>query len=117
MIRSRTAMTDRSATQPAMPAMLVRAARRRGRALPALLAFAALLARPALALAQEFQKVEGKLADEIPAVPFVGIAYGFIWIAVLGYVIYVARGLVRVQGEVAELRRKVDGATREADRK
>src|SRR5207244_5979990 len=33
-----------------------------------------------------FVRVEGKQADEIPAVPFVGIAYGFIWIAVLVYV-------------------------------
>jgi CcmD family protein len=97
----------------------MRAMRYARRFLPAV---AALLASaPALALAQEFQKVEGKVADEIPAVPFVGIAYGFIWIAVLGYVIYVGRGLGRVNGELAELRRKLDGAAgggaREAERK
>jgi CcmD family protein len=65
---------------------------------------------PALALAQEFQKVEGKLHDEVPAGPFVGIAYGFIWVALLGYVVYVARGVGRVRGEIEELRRKVDAA-------
>ena len=65
---------------------------------------------PALAVAQEFQKVEGKLVDEVPAGPFVGIAYGFIWLAILAYVLFVARGLARVRGEVAELRRKVDDA-------
>ena len=67
---------------------------------------------PAIALAQDFQKVEGRIADEIPAVPFIGYAYGFIWIAVLGYVVYVARGLGRVNREIEELRRKLDGAAR-----
>ena len=70
------------------------------------------LAAPAVALAQQFEKVEGRAADEIPAVPFVGYAYGFIWIAVLAYVVYVARGLGRVNQELDELRRKVDGASR-----
>jgi CcmD family protein len=76
------------------------------------LALAAALAAiflPALAFAQEFEKVSGKIADEVPAVPFVGIAYGFIWIAILGYVVFVARGVARVRGEVEELRRKLDG--------
>lgn len=68
---------------------------------------------PALAFAQEFQKVEGKLAEEVPAGPFVGIAYGFIWLAILGYVLFVARGLGRVRGELDDLRRKVDAATKQ----
>jgi len=83
---------------------------RGARALAALAAFAATASLPALALAQEFQKVEGKLADEVPAGPFVAIAYGFIWIAILGYVVFVARGLGRVRGDVEELRRKLDAA-------
>jgi len=74
-------------------------------------ALAALCAAPALALAQEFQKVEGRVADEIPAVPFVGIAYGFIWIAVLGYVVVLGKNLGRVKEEAAELRRKLDSAS------
>jgi CcmD family protein len=65
---------------------------------------------PALAFAQEFEKVSGKAGEEVPAGPFVGIAYGFIWIAILGYVLFVARGLSRVRGEVEDLRRKLDGA-------
>jgi CcmD family protein len=68
----------------------------------------AALAWPALALAQEFQKVEGAPKQEVPAVPFVGIAYGFIWIAVLVYVFFVARGVGRVRREIAELRRKLE---------
>lgn len=69
----------------------------------------ALWALPAVALAQQFEKVEGKASQEVPAVPFVGLAYGFIWIAVLAYVFFVARGLGRVRSEVDDLRRKVDG--------
>jgi CcmD family protein len=76
------------------------------RALAALTAFAV----PAVAFAQEFVKVTGKEADEVPAGPFVGIAYGFIWVAILAYVVFVARGLGRVRGEIEDLRRKVDAA-------
>jgi CcmD family protein len=72
-------------------------------------AAAALLALPAAALAQQFEKVEGAARQEVPAVPFVGIAYAFIWIAVLVYVVVLARGLGRVRGELDELRRKLDG--------
>jgi CcmD family protein len=64
---------------------------------------------PAVALAQEFQKVEGAPQQEVPAVPFVAVAYGFIWIAVLIYVLFVARALGRVRGEIADLRRKIEG--------
>src|SRR6185295_2072716 len=89
-------------------------------ALAAVAAALILLAAPAAALAQEFQKVERPLADEIPAVPFVGIAYGFIWIAVLGYVLVLGKNLGHVKGELDELRRKLDGAAgggaREAQR-
>jgi len=73
---------------------------------------AVVLAAPAAALAQEFQKVDEtkKLADNVPAVPFVGIAYGVIWLAVLVYVLAVARGLGRVNSELDELKRKLESA-------
>ena len=80
------------------------------RALAALASFAARTLVPALAFAQEFVKVEGKLGEEVPAGPFVGIAYGFIWIAILAYVVFVARGVARVRGDIEELRRQVDAA-------
>jgi CcmD family protein len=80
-------------------------------ALLAVVAFATTAAVPALALAQPFEKVQGKVADEVPAGPFVGIAYGFIWIALLAYVLFVAKGLSRVRGELDDLRRKVDAAS------
>jgi CcmD family protein len=65
---------------------------------------------PGAALAQDFQKVEGALRPELPSVPFVAAAYGFIWIAILVYVLSVARGLSQVRQDLAELRRKIDGA-------
>jgi CcmD family protein len=80
------------------------------RALAALAALAVTTLLPALAAAQEFVKVEGKAGEDVPAGPFVGIAYGFIWIAVLAYVVFIARGVGRVRGEVDELRRKLDAA-------
>lgn len=74
-----------------------------------LLTLLALLALgPAQALAQEFEKVTGPLREEIPAVPFVAAAYGIIWLALLFYVFIIARGLARVDGEIADLKRRVD---------
>lgn len=64
---------------------------------------------PALAWADNFVKFEGKAPEEIPAGKFIAGAYGFIWVAVLVYVVFVARGLARTNAEVAELRRKLDG--------
>jgi CcmD family protein len=66
---------------------------------------------PALALAQEFEKVTGPLREEIPARPLVGAAYAFIWIALLAYVVLVAGGIGRVRRELADLRAKVERAT------
>lgn len=73
-----------------------------------LFVFALLALGPAQALAQEFEKVTGPLRQEIPAVPFVAAAYGVIWLAILFYVFVIARGLARVNGEIADLRRQVD---------
>jgi CcmD family protein len=81
-----------------------------GRLAGALTALATLVALPAAALAQEFEKVRGPAADEVPAGPFVGIAYGFIWVAILTYVVSVARGVVRLRGELDEVRRRIDRA-------
>jgi CcmD family protein len=82
------------------------------RALAPLAAFAVVILAPALAAAQEFVKVESKLGEEVPARPFVALAYGFIWIAILGYVVFVARGVGRVRGDIEELRRKLDANKR-----
>jgi CcmD family protein len=73
-----------------------------------LLVVALMALGPAQALAQQFEKVEGPIRQEIPAIPFVAAAYGIIWLAVLFYVFIVARGLARVDGELAELKRKLD---------
>lgn len=74
--------------------------------------FLGLLGTSGLALAQEFQKLEGPPRQEVPAVPFVAIAYGIIWVSLLVYVLLVARGVGRVNRELAELERKLGGGSR-----
>jgi CcmD family protein len=59
------------------------------------------------ALAQQFEKVENLPRQEIPAGRFVSIAYGIIWLAILGYVAIVAGGVRRVNQEIADLKRKL----------
>jgi hypothetical protein len=62
----------------------------------------ALVATASPALAQ------GQVRESIPAGPFLGAAYAFMWLAVLVYVGLVARRLGRVQGDIEDLRRKLD---------
>jgi CcmD family protein len=65
---------------------------------------------PALVSAQEFEKVTGAVREELPAGRFVAAAYGFIWIAVLVYVISIARGLGKVRKDLGDLKNKIDRA-------
>jgi hypothetical protein len=51
---------------------------------------------------------QGQVRESIPAGPFLAAAYAFMWMAVLVYVALVARRLSRVQGDIADLRRKLD---------
>lgn len=73
-----------------------------------LLAFITVWLAPALAAAQEYEKFTGKAADQIPAGPFIAGAYGFIWAAVLVYVLSIARKLARTRAEIDDLRRRLD---------
>lgn len=50
--------------------------------------------------------------EQLPAAPLVGTAYAFVWLAVLVYVISVARRLDRVQGELQRLEADVKRGTR-----
>jgi amino acid transporter len=78
-----------------------------------LMAVVVVLATPALALAQNYQPVEGRVRESIPAAPFLAAAYAFMWVAVVVYVVLVARRLGRVQSDIEELRRRLE---REAGR-
>jgi len=78
-----------------------------------LMAVVVVLAAPALALAQNYQPVEGRVRESIPAAPFLAGAYAFMWVAVVVYVVLVARRLGRVQSDIEELRRRLE---REAGR-
>ena len=41
--------------------------------------------------------------EQIPAMPLIGTAYGFIWVGVLGYVWSLGRRLHKVESELTEL--------------
>lgn len=52
----------------------------------------------------EFVPVENAPpGEQIPAMPLLGAAYGFIWVGVLGYVWSLARRLQKVESEIADL--------------
>jgi CcmD family protein len=63
------------------------------------------------AVAQDFIKVDDAAREQLPATPFIGVAYGFIWIALLGYLFIVARGLGKVRDELRSLRERLDRAS------
>jgi CcmD family protein len=66
-----------------------------------------LLAVPAHAQPQppkDFVAVdESQPGEQIPALPLIAGAYGFIWVALLGYVWSVGRRLQKVESELVEL--------------
>jgi CcmD family protein len=84
--------------------------RRKFRALLAVVAGALCCLVPALVSAQEFEKVSGAVREELPAGRFVAAAYGFIWIAVLVYVVAIARGLGKVRKDLGDLKNRIDRA-------
>jgi CcmD family protein len=45
-------------------------------------------------------------AEQIPALPLIGGAYGFIWVGVLGYVWTLGRRLQKVEAEISALERR-----------
>ena len=67
------------------------------------------LSGPSVAFAQpqppkDFVPVdESQPGEQIPALPLIAGAYGFIWVVLLGYVWSVGRRLQKVEGELAEL--------------
>lgn len=56
----------------------------------------------------ESRPMNGPTVDEsIPAGPLLAAAYGFVWLAVLGYVLLTGRGLRKVETDLAELDAKI----------
>jgi CcmD family protein len=68
---------------------------------------AAVLLAPLTALAQ-YEPVNEASRARMDPNPYILGAYGFMWVAVLVYVVMVARGLNRARGEIETLRRRVD---------
>ena len=46
---------------------------------------------------------EAPQAEQIPAMPLLGIAYGFIWVGMFAYVWSIGRRLQKVEGELSAL--------------
>lgn len=78
-------------------------------------AFTTVLALPAVALARAGQQQpqrppadfvpvgDAPPGEQIPAMPLLGTAYGFIWVGMLGYVWTLARRLQKVEAEITDL--------------
>ena len=81
-----------------------------------------LLAAPAASMAQpqppkDFVAVdETAPGEQIPAMPLIASAYGFIWLGVLAYVWSIGRRLRKVEGELADLESRSGHAKAPADR-
>ena len=77
--------------------------------LRSLLLCLSLFALPAASAAQQppsgdFVPVDETLpGEQIPALPLIATAYGFIWVVMLGYVWTIGRRLQKVESELAEL--------------
>jgi CcmD family protein len=53
---------------------------------------------------KDFVAVDESLpGEQIPALPLIAAAYGFIWVVMLGYVWTIGRRLQKVEGELADL--------------
>jgi CcmD family protein len=81
-----------------------------------------LLAAPAASMAQpqppkDFVAVdETAPGEQIPAMPLIASAYGFIWVGVLVYVWSIGRRLRKVEGELADLESRSGYARAQTDR-
>ena len=73
-----------------------------------LIAVIAFCTAPAIAFAQEFEKVKDIPTQNIPAGKFVVIAYSIIWLAILVYVLIMASGIRWVNAQLDDLKRKLD---------
>ncbi len=73
--------------------------------------FASLLAAATPVFAQ-YEPVNEAARQRMDPNPYILGAYGFMWVAVLVYVVMVARGLGRARSELETLRRRVDSGSR-----
>ncbi len=62
---------------------------------------------------KEFVPVQpGAMQESIPAAPLVFIAYGFVWVALAVYVVFIWRRVSNVERELLDLNRRLDSAKR-----
>jgi hypothetical protein len=79
------------------------------RSLARLLAMLVATLSPLAALAaDQYEPLDEATRQRMDPNPYILGAYGFMWVAVVVYVVMVARGLGRARGEIETLRRRVD---------
>ena len=54
--------------------------------------------------------------ESIPAAPLVAVAYGFIWLAVRGFVVFTLQRTRKLEGEIADLAERIHKPTAKAPR-
>jgi CcmD family protein len=62
--------------------------------------------------ADEYEPLNEAARQRMDPSPYLLAAYGFIWAAVLVYVVMLARGMARTQADLDALRRRVDPTAR-----
>ena len=89
-----------------------RARRIAGAAVAFVILLLSMLVNLGSAMADEYEPVSGTMATRTATDPnpFVVAAYGFIWVALVIYVVGIARGVGRANAEIADLRRRVNAA-------
>ena len=63
---------------------------------------------------QPIQGVPATTQESVPAPNLLAAAYGFIWVAVLAYLLMVWRRARTTEHEIDELKKKIDGASARA---
>ena len=78
------------------------------RIIPAVIALGSSAVLWAQEAQKEFVPADTVAKQELPSGPLVYIAYAFVWAAVLVYVFVLWRRIGRVEGELSDVRRKLE---------
>jgi CcmD family protein len=78
------------------------------RIIPAVIAFGSSAVLWAQEAQKEFVPADTVAKQELPSGPLVYAAYAFVWAAVLVYVFVLWRRIGRVEGELTDVRRKLE---------
>jgi CcmD family protein len=84
------------------------------RIIPAVIALGSSAVLWAQEAQKEFVPADTVAKQELPSGPLVYIAYAFVWAAVLVYVFVLWRRIGRVEGELSDVRRKLEARSQKS---